>query len=223
MAIVSRNFNYSGVSCLILRKFLLPAFLSGNQRLGDLYYPALTLFDSAATLLQKTDGDLAGWLGDLAPRGDLDSTQLLYRLVGANMADAQHGSEHSLGYALDVGVGQAFGALTMQGLPLLALAFRMLKPAVSSTSASKNTSQVQKGDGTSSTSSTSSSSSTSRPRPEASGNSMARSRTGLSFTEAWVQSPNTLKTFVLASSNLESTARCMSRVRHMEAVPEYML
>jgi hypothetical protein len=31
-------------------------------------------------LLQLVGGDLAGWLGDLAPRGDLDSTQLLYRM-----------------------------------------------------------------------------------------------------------------------------------------------
>jgi hypothetical protein len=31
-------------------------------------------------LMEVTDGDLAGWLDDLAPRGDLSSSQLLYRM-----------------------------------------------------------------------------------------------------------------------------------------------
>jgi hypothetical protein len=51
---------------------------AGNARAIDLLYPAITLVKAAASLLLKTDGDLAGWLGDLAPRGNLDSTQLLY-------------------------------------------------------------------------------------------------------------------------------------------------
>jgi hypothetical protein len=31
-------------------------------------------------LMESTGGDLAGWLGELAPRGDLSSSQLLYRM-----------------------------------------------------------------------------------------------------------------------------------------------
>jgi hypothetical protein len=37
-------------------------------------------------LHNSANGDLAGWLGDLAPRGDLTSSQLLYRLSGVYKA-----------------------------------------------------------------------------------------------------------------------------------------
>jgi hypothetical protein len=40
------------------------------------------LTNMAACTLSVAGGDLARWLGDLAPRGDLTSPQLLYRVFG---------------------------------------------------------------------------------------------------------------------------------------------
>jgi hypothetical protein len=106
----------------------------------DLLLPAVTLFESAASLLLKTDVDLAGWLGDLAPRGDLDSTQLLYRLLGAKiphgiMRRTQAVSGNS---DPDLKVLQAVTAVTWKGIPLLSLAFSMLKPAAGTSADNSN-------------------------------------------------------------------------------------
>jgi hypothetical protein len=89
--------------------------------------PAIGLVESATSLLLKTDGDLAGWLGDLAPRGDLDSTPLLYRIFGLDMASLRGACK---GHTVhDRASHSALACLTSQGLPVLSLAFRMLSPA----------------------------------------------------------------------------------------------
>jgi hypothetical protein len=94
-----------------------------------LFCPAVSLVESALSLLLKTDGDLAGWLGDLAPRGDLDSTQLLYRIFGVSMSNVNLACRGPSAH--DKAISQAAMCLTSQGLPMLSLAFRMLNPAAS--------------------------------------------------------------------------------------------
>jgi hypothetical protein len=80
------------------------------QRLGD----------EGILLFRVVGGDLAGWLGDLAPRGDLDSTQLLYRLccISDSAAKVSFYSKNLEIAAKDVTVVHA------KLLPLLALVYQ---------------------------------------------------------------------------------------------------
>jgi hypothetical protein len=122
---------------------------AGGLSIHDLLLPAVTLVESAASLLVTTDGDMAGWLGDLAPRGDLDSTQILYRLFGARVTPPARMPQAQIvagKFDNDIKAQQAVAAATWQGLPLLSLAFSMLKPAAG-TSASSSKLHLQKGVG----------------------------------------------------------------------------
>jgi hypothetical protein len=209
---------------------------AGNERADDLISPAIHLVNSALSLLVRTDGDLAGWLGDLAPRGDLDSTQLLYRIFGVDVAGVygvckgqtvHNRASHS-----------AVTCLTSQGLPVLSLAFRMLSPAASTAARSSKGS----GDGTAQGSANStdtasgggraeagskgadktgvghcsSSGSGKQQQPGRSGSSRTAlgGRVGPSFIEAWTESPLTVKKLTMPCRNLRETDSCLAQVRH---------
>jgi hypothetical protein len=95
----------------------------------------VTIVESAIKLLLKTDGDLAGWLGDLAPRGDLDSTQILYRLCGS---DTSRLIQSSFQHPQDCANCLTVINLCERSLPLLALLCPLLQlPATPASSSSK--------------------------------------------------------------------------------------
>jgi hypothetical protein len=167
--------------------------------------------DLAALLLAKTDGDLAGWLGDLAPCGDLDSTQLLYRMCGADMMSQFLASARGFPEA-DLEVTNAVVVLISHGLPLLSLAFRMLKPATFTAARSRggahgvaqgSASQARTAVSTAGASACSKEQGSQhsygtgnstrvtkqqRPAPKGSG-ARVTARNAPSFIEAWTQSP----------------------------------
>jgi hypothetical protein len=151
---------------------------AGHQQRASLFLPVISYVQSAADLLSKTDGDLAGWLGDLAPRGDLDSTQLLYRLAGTRLDGIK---EICFGHDDDEQQSLAALVLPVHGLPLLALAHCMLQPGRKSSTAGSS-------------------------------RSSARNMIKLSFTEAWLRSPLTLKTFGSLSSMFDVTLKCTQKV-----------
>jgi hypothetical protein len=80
-------------------------------------------------LFAVVDGDLAGWLGELAPRGDLNSTQLLYR-----MCCLYKPPEHKLlvlpsSATLDIeGEADNMYILHTRLIPLLMLAYQTVPP-----------------------------------------------------------------------------------------------
>jgi hypothetical protein len=213
---------------------------AGADRAGDLIGPAVKLVEAAVALLVRTDGDLAGWLGDLAPRGDLDSTQLLFRIFGVNVADLDHPRRGPSG--ADTATSQAATHLTSHGLPLLSLAFRMLNPAASAAAARSSEGGVEgaaqgnnsaKGTGvgagragagskdadkarTSQDISDSGSGSGMQQQPGRSGSSNTASggRVGLSFVQAWTQSPLTVKMLALACQSLQETDNHVAQVWH---------
>jgi hypothetical protein len=106
---------------------------TGHGASAALFLFIISYVESAASLLLKTGGDLAGWLGDLAPRGDLDSTQLLYRMAGSRLdgirEEMEEGSSKEEHQAVTVAV------LPLQAVPMLALAQRMLQPGKLSSTA----------------------------------------------------------------------------------------
>jgi hypothetical protein len=200
-------------------------------------FPAINLVEAALSLLVKTDGDLAGWLGGLAPRGDLDSTQLLYRIFGVNIADVHKACRGAS--IQDNARCQAAMCLTSQGLPLLSLAFRMMNTAASAAVRSSKGGGAGAVQGSTSSTSTggasdggragahgkdaekaqasqhrsSGSGSGKHPQPGHFGSSRTASgRSGPSFTQAWAQSPLSLQAFALPCMNMPDTKECMTQV-----------
>lgn len=158
---------------------------------GDLYMHMVSIIESALILLSETDGDLAGWLGDLAPRGDLDSAQILYRLALGNAVKAVTPKGAFLGDVYDQYVALNVTEVAMQALPMLALADRMLQPGRSCSGGSNSSSgggarAVKAGSG--------------------------RKGDSLTFTQVWSQSPAYLKVVGRAASAFEATVPCMEKV-----------
>jgi hypothetical protein len=161
--------------------------------------------------MEKTGGDLAGWLGDLAPRGDLDSTQLLYRLCGVDMVKV-----HQACHVMDDGImaRTTAGVLTNEGLPLLSLAFRMLRPVSSREGA--HSCENSRHSSSNSSSSTTTTTTTDKHHQTARGSrssSTPSGRGGPSFIEAWVQSPASLDCFASPCRALVEAATCVHQVR----------
>jgi hypothetical protein len=87
----------------------------------------------AAILMCIAGGDLAGWLGDLAPRGDLTSTQLLYRTCcfSSALSDFQVRPDNAVQAAM-----QAARCAHDTLIPLIALAFEAPPVAANSSATS---------------------------------------------------------------------------------------
>jgi hypothetical protein len=163
--------------------------------------PAIKITNAAIRLMKATDGDLAGWLGDLAPRGDLDSAQILYRMCWADVASLQYSTLS--GDQRKQTLAVAVTSLTSHAVPMLALAYKMLRPH----------NMVSNGGSSSGASSGSSSEQGNVKRGPAGSLSTSSAYKSNLFVNSCLASPHTMKAFVCGSNFFEGTAKTMGKVR----------
>jgi hypothetical protein len=190
--------------------WLLIVSSAGDEAGSDLLTPAIKITNAAIRLMEATDGDLAGWLGDLAPRGDLDSAQILYRMCWADVATLQYSTLSSDQRKQTLAV--AVTRLTRHAVPLLSLAYRMLRPHKSD--GNGNGANGSSSGGPSSGAGAGSSISSSEQGKSKGGSAGPPSGCQSNpFVSMCLASPHTMKAFVCGSNYYDGTYKAMGKVR----------
>jgi hypothetical protein len=179
--------------------------------------------------MKATKGDLAGWLGDLAPRGDLDSTQLFYRMAGIETDAFIHIVNSDRINAIP---GTVLRMLLQLGVPMLGLVNRISllgeiqrqskdrskRDASTLVGAQQQGSRSGGGNGAQSgTSGSSSGKYGSTQSTTGSSQGSTPDELGAAFLEAWQRSPVTIGRVVTACNTFENTFQTMCTVRRQVA------
>jgi hypothetical protein len=143
-------------NCAWVFALLLRGAGTAEATMGDMCHLLTRVASHGVHILSVNGGDLAGWLGDLAPKGDLDSAQLFYRMCCLFETPSSWAS-----LLVDTRLEGMLSMNTVHAklLPLLALAYQVPAPVASSpaptAASSDGSAQLQTSDDRSSSTSAS--------------------------------------------------------------------